>query len=73
MADLFSELQWRGLVYDSTQGSKDLLAREKVTAYCGFDPTAASLHVGRLMQIMTLGRLQRAVTRLSRWSVAARA
>ena len=33
MSDLFSDLQWRGLVYDSTQGAKDLLAREKVTAY----------------------------------------
>jgi len=60
MTDLFSELQWRGLVYDSTQGTKDLLAREKVTAYCGFDPTAPSLHAGSLMQIMTLARLQRA-------------
>ncbi len=60
MSDLFSELQWRGLVYDSTQGAKDLLAREKVTAYSGFDPTASSLHVGHLMQIMGLARLQRA-------------
>ncbi|MEO5739656.1 MAG: tyrosine--tRNA ligase [Vicinamibacterales bacterium] len=60
MSDLFSELQWRGLVYDSTQGAKDLLTREKVTAYSGFDPTASSLHVGSLMQMMTLARLQRA-------------
>src|SRR5688572_14911509 len=60
MSDLFSELQWRGLIYDSTQGTKDLLARETVTAYCGFDPTAPSLHAGSLMQIMTLARLQRA-------------
>jgi tyrosyl-tRNA synthetase len=56
---LFDELQWRGLVYDSTHGAKDLIEREKVAAYSGFDPTAASLHVGHLMQMMTLARLQR--------------
>ena len=58
MSDLFSELQWRGLVYDSTHGANELLAREKVTAYGGFDPTASSLHVGHLMQMMALARLQ---------------
>ena len=60
MSDLFSELHWRGLVYDATQGTKEILAREKVTAYAGFDPTAASLHVGHLIQILALARLQRA-------------
>jgi tyrosyl-tRNA synthetase len=60
MSDLFTELQWRGLIADATHGAKDLLAREKVTAYCGFDPTAPSLHAGSLMQIMSLARLQRA-------------
>jgi tyrosyl-tRNA synthetase len=60
MSDLFSELQWRGLVYDSTQGTKDLLTGGKVTTYSGFDPSAASLHVGHLMQMTTLARLQRA-------------
>lgn len=60
MTDLFSELEWRGLVYDSTQGARDLLAREKIAAYGGFDPTASSLHVGHLMQMMALARLQRA-------------
>ncbi len=59
MSDLFSELQWRGLVYDATHGAKELLAHEKVTAYGGFDPTAPSLHVGHLMQMMALARLQR--------------
>lgn len=59
MSDLFAELEWRGLVYDSTQGTKDLLARESVTAYSGFDPTAPSLHVGHLLPIMGLARLQR--------------
>jgi tyrosyl-tRNA synthetase len=60
MSDVFAELQWRGLVSDSTQGAQELLAREKVTGYCGFDPTAPSLHAGSLMQIMSLARLQRA-------------
>ena len=47
MSDLFSELEWRGLVYDATQGTKELLAREKVPLYAGFDPTAPRLHVGQ--------------------------
>ena len=59
MSDLVSELEWRGLIYDSTQGAKDVLAREKVTAYAGFDPSASSLHVGHLLPIMGLARLQR--------------
>jgi tyrosyl-tRNA synthetase len=59
MKDLFSELEWRGLVYDSTQGARDMLARESVTAYAGFDPSAPSLHVGSLMPMMMLARLQR--------------
>jgi tyrosyl-tRNA synthetase len=59
MSDVFAELDSRGLVFDSTQGAADLLARAKVTAYSGFDPTAPSLHVGNLMPMMTLARLQR--------------
>ena len=46
MANLLSELEWRGLVYDATEGLADVLAKERVTAYIGFDPTASSLHVG---------------------------
>ena len=57
--DLFSELEWRGLVYDATEGVRDVLAREKVAGYVGFDPTAASLHVGNLQVIMPLARMQR--------------
>jgi tyrosyl-tRNA synthetase len=57
--NLFDELEWRGLVYDHTEGSKEVLAKEKVTAYIGFDPTAASLHVGSLLPMMILARLQR--------------
>ena len=36
--DLFGELEWRGLVYDATEGVRDVLARERVTGYIGFDP-----------------------------------
>ena len=57
--DLFSELEWRGLVYDATEGVRDVLAREKVTGYIGFDPSAASLHVGSLLQMVLLARMQR--------------
>ena len=57
--DLYGELAWRGLVYDETEGVRELIAREKVTAYAGFDPTAASLHVGHLLPILSLARAQR--------------
>src|SRR5918995_3792268 len=56
---LVEELQWRGMVAETTEGLADVLKREKVTAYIGFDPTAASLHVGSLMTLMGLARLQR--------------
>ena len=59
MSNLFDELKWRGLVHDSTHGAADLLAREKVVVYSGFDPTAPSLHVGSLLPIITLARMQR--------------
>lgn len=59
MNSLFEDLQWRGLVYGSTEGTRDLLARQKVVAYVGFDPTASSLHVGNLLPILALVRLQR--------------
>lgn len=58
-SDVFAEFQWRGLVYESTEGLRDVLAREKVTLYIGFDPTAASLHVGSLLPMMALARMQR--------------
>jgi tyrosyl-tRNA synthetase len=59
MTNLYEELAWRQLVYDATDGLPDLLARECLTAYIGFDPTASSLHVGSLLQMMSLARLQR--------------
>ena len=58
--DLYGELAWRGLVYDATEGVRDALAREKVTGYIGFDPTAASLHVGSMLPILALAHMQRA-------------
>ena len=57
--NLFDEFKWRGMVYDATEGLADLFANERVTAYIGFDPTASSLHVGNLMTLMALARLQR--------------
>ncbi len=58
--DLYSELEWRGLFYDGTEGVRDALAAGPLTGYIGFDPTASSLHVGSLLPIMALARLQRA-------------
>ena len=57
--DLFSEFSWRGLAYDSTEGLSDALVGSSVTGYAGFDPTASSLHVGHLLPLMALARLQR--------------
>jgi tyrosyl-tRNA synthetase len=56
---LFEEFEWRGLVYHATEGVREALASERVTAYIGFDPTASSLHVGSLLTMMGLARLQR--------------
>ena len=56
---LFDEFQWRGMVYDATDGTSEMLAAGRVTSYIGFDPTASSLHVGSLLPIMALARLQR--------------
>jgi tyrosyl-tRNA synthetase len=59
MTDLYQEFSWRGMLYDGTEGVADLLARETVTGYIGFDPTASSLHVGSLLPVMALARMQR--------------
>ncbi len=55
----FEELKWRGMVYDCIEGVQDLLAKEKVTVYNGFDATADSLHVGHMVPLLALARLQR--------------
>ena len=57
--DLYGELAWRGLVYDASEGLWEVVAREPVTVYSGFDPTASSLHVGHLLPLLALCRLQR--------------
>jgi len=59
MNNVFDELKWRGLLYDSTEGMEETLVNEKVTIYTGFDPTGDSLHVGSLVPIMGLARLQK--------------
>jgi tyrosyl-tRNA synthetase len=57
--NLFDEFEWRGMLYEATPDLREVLAKEKVTAYIGFDPSAPSLHVGSLLPIMGLARLQR--------------
>jgi tyrosyl-tRNA synthetase len=57
--NLFDEFSWRGMVSDATDGLAGAFANERVTAYIGFDPTASSLHVGSLLTVMGLARLQR--------------
>lgn len=57
--NVFDEFQQRGMVHTATDGLQELLGKEAVTAYIGFDPTAASLHVGSLLPIMSLARFQR--------------
>ncbi|HEX3704882.1 MAG TPA: tyrosine--tRNA ligase [Vicinamibacterales bacterium] len=57
--NLYDELVWRGLLYGATEGLSDVLASQRITAYIGFDPTASSLHVGSLLPVMALARLQR--------------
>ncbi len=56
----FEELEWRGLVKDVTdyEGLKNKLNNEKIVCYCGVDPTADSMHIGHLQQIMLLRRYQ---------------
>lgn len=57
---LWDELQWRGLVHVSTDAEalRDVLAGDPITYYCGFDPTAPSLHLGNLVQLLLMRRLQ---------------
>ena len=58
-ANVTEELEWRGALFDATPGAAHVLATEKVTCYNGFDPSASSLHIGSLVPIMGLVRLQR--------------
>ena len=54
------ELKWRGMIHDIMPGTQEQFAKEMTTAYIGFDPTADSLHIGSLVQIMILVHLQKA-------------
>jgi len=59
-SNVWDELVWRGLVHVSTdpEALRALLAGPAITYYCGFDPTAPSLHLGNLVQLLTLRRIQ---------------
>ncbi len=58
--NILEELAWRGIIYQQTdeEGLKELLSKEKITLYCGVDPTADSLHIGHLLPYLTLRRFQ---------------
>jgi tyrosyl-tRNA synthetase len=58
--DLIEELSWRGMIQDIIPGTKELLNKEMVSGYVGFDPTADSLHIGSLVPILLLMHLQKA-------------
>jgi tyrosyl-tRNA synthetase len=66
VSDILDELQWRGLVAQTTDESalRQALADGPITAYCGFDPTAPSLHFGNLVQLIVMRHLQRAGHRI---------
>jgi tyrosyl-tRNA synthetase len=53
------ELRWRGMIHDIMPGTEELLNREKTSGYIGFDPTADSLHIGHMVQVMMLVHFQR--------------
>lgn len=59
-SNFIEELRWRGMVHDIMPGTEEALNKKVSAGYIGFDPTADSLHVGHLVQIMTLVHFQRA-------------
>lgn len=60
--DLLQDLQFRGVIYQQTdaEGLKELLEKEKISLYCGMDPTGDSMHIGHLLPFLTLKRFQKA-------------
>ena len=58
--NIWQELKWRGLVHVSTDEAalEKALSEESLTFYTGYDPTAASLHLGHLVQLLVMRRLQ---------------
>jgi tyrosyl-tRNA synthetase len=57
--NFIEELKWRGMIHDIMPGTEELLLREKTSGYIGFDPTADSLHIGHMVQVMLLMHFQR--------------
>ncbi len=57
--NFIEELRWRGMIHDVMPGTEEQLNKEATSGYIGFDPTADSLHIGHLVQIMTLVHFQR--------------
>ena len=57
---LLDDLKWRGLLYQQTdeEGLEGLLNKEKISLYCGVDPTADSMHIGHIVPLLTLRRFQ---------------
>ena len=57
---LLEDLQWRGIIYQQTdeEGILEILEKEKISLYCGVDPTADSMHIGHLLPFLTLRRFQ---------------
>lgn len=56
---IIEEFRWRNLIFDMTEGTDERLIKEKIAFYIGFDPTADSLHIGNLVPMMSMARLQR--------------
>ena len=52
--NLLEDLQWRGIIYQQTdeEGIKETLEKEKISLYCGVDPTADSMHIGHLLTLL---------------------
>ncbi len=59
ITNAFDELKWRDMIFDQMEGVPELLGKEKISIYNGFDPTADSLHVGHMVPLIALARLQR--------------
>jgi len=57
--NFIEELRWKGMIHDVMPGTEELLSKEVVSGYIGFDPTADSLHIGNLVQIILLMNFQR--------------
>lgn len=60
--NLLEDLQWRGIIYQQTdeEGLKETVEKEKISLYCGMDPTGDSMHIGHLLPFLTLKRFQNA-------------